>query len=256
MKDDQKGDDQVLASEEKIPTVEERWEKRQKGQQSSAKSLFLMFLGLMGMTVALALVMRFISDRLGLYSQKDDLMSTFTIRKPVLYLYPTEETDVNVIIPEGHEVLTSYPMYENGWEVTATSDGVLTDAEGRRYPYLYWDESTLLPKTLETAYNVSASEVGVFLDDHLIKCGLSETERADFITYWLPKMSEYKHLAISFVYKPIAEITPKPNTHYGIYVLWRGGNFLPFTYEEPSETIPVLNRNGYYALEWGGAQIQ
>lgn len=60
--------------------------------------------------------------------------------KPVIYLYPEEETEVRVELElSGGELTCTYPEYSNGWEVTARPDGTLTDAEGREYNYLYWE---------------------------------------------------------------------------------------------------------------------
>ena len=59
--------------------------------------------------------------------------------KPVIYLYPEEETSVTVRLDYDGELTTTYPAYENGWTVTAAPDGTLTGAAGQTYNYLYWE---------------------------------------------------------------------------------------------------------------------
>ena len=50
--------------------------------------------------------------------------------KPVLYLYPEKETEVNVRLDYDGELTCTYPAYgEEGWTVTAAPDG--THGNGR-----------------------------------------------------------------------------------------------------------------------------
>lgn len=52
--------------------------------------------------------------------------------KPVIYLYPEEETQVSVRLDFDGELTSTYPSYEDGWTVDASPDGTLTDpATGR-----------------------------------------------------------------------------------------------------------------------------
>ena len=60
--------------------------------------------------------------------------------KPVLYLYPEKETEVNVRLDYDGELTCTYPACgERGWTVTAAPDGTLTDKAGQTYNYLYWE---------------------------------------------------------------------------------------------------------------------
>ena len=58
--------------------------------------------------------------------------------KPVIYLYPEEETEVTVKLDCDGGLTCTYPAYEDGWSVTAQPDGTLTDGAGQTYRYLYW----------------------------------------------------------------------------------------------------------------------
>ncbi|WP_257210832.1 hypothetical protein [Actinomyces ruminis] len=64
--------------------------------------------------------------------------------KPVLYLYPPQETTVDVALAYAGELTFTYPAPAAtstgvSWQVTASPDGTLTDAQARSYPYLFWE---------------------------------------------------------------------------------------------------------------------
>ncbi|MBQ2385447.1 MAG: hypothetical protein II292_04480, partial [Clostridia bacterium] len=46
--------------------------------------------------------------------------------KPVIYLYPTEETVVSVKLEYDGELTATYPEYNGEWQVVASPDGTLT----------------------------------------------------------------------------------------------------------------------------------
>ena len=50
--------------------------------------------------------------------------------KPVIYLYPEQETTVSVSLDYAGTLTATYPAYENGWTVTAEPDGTLYDENG------------------------------------------------------------------------------------------------------------------------------
>lgn len=43
--------------------------------------------------------------------------------KPVIYLYPTEETEVTVKLDYAGEFICTYPEYDGEWKVNAFPDG-------------------------------------------------------------------------------------------------------------------------------------
>ena len=53
--------------------------------------------------------------------------------KPVIYLYPEQETMVSVSLDYAGTLTATYPAYENGWRVTAEPDGTLHDENGNEY---------------------------------------------------------------------------------------------------------------------------
>ncbi len=65
----------------------------------------------------------------------DDL----TCAKPVIYLYPESETNVDVKLNFNGELTCTYPLYKDGWSVRAMPDGTLYDVNDKEYNYLYWE---------------------------------------------------------------------------------------------------------------------
>lgn len=59
--------------------------------------------------------------------------------KPVIYLYPEKETDIHAELKLTEaELSTTYPKYNNGWDVTAYPDGsLLNKADGTHHRYLF-----------------------------------------------------------------------------------------------------------------------
>ena len=60
------------------------------------------------------------------------------VAKPVIYLYPEEETEVTVTLDFDGALTSTYPAYEEGWTVLARPDGTLRDPDtGRSYYCLF-----------------------------------------------------------------------------------------------------------------------
>lgn len=47
--------------------------------------------------------------------------------KPVIYLYPEQETDVTVQLDHDGPLTATYPAYADGWSIQAAPDGTLID---------------------------------------------------------------------------------------------------------------------------------
>jgi len=176
--------------------------------------------------------------------------------KPVLYLYPEEETEITVKLELRGELTCTYPAYRDEWRVTASPDGTLTDADGRKYYCLYWEGD------LETSYDftrgfcVKGEDTAAFLEDTLAKIGLSERESNEFILYWLPQMEENPYNLISFqtaAYTDAAElaITPVPDSLLRVFMAWK-----PLTQkaEIEAQEFTEFERIGFTAVEWGGTK--
>ena len=106
--------------------------------------------------------------------------------KPVLYLYPTEETNIKVTFDKPNNLTTTYPKYVNSWNVLAKPNGDLYDKDGKYYYALYWEEKKNHEISFNEGFYVEGKEAINFLEDKLTTIGLNAKERNEFIMYWLP----------------------------------------------------------------------
>ena len=175
--------------------------------------------------------------------------------KPILYLYPKKETKVNVTLRNNNNILTSYPKYKNGWEVTAYPSGELKDAFGKSYYALYWDEKYAYKTDFKEGFYVSDKNAIEFLEERLKLIGLNYKEANEFIMYWLPVLENNKH---SLVYFELTEerqknneliIHPKPDSL--LRVLMHIKKVDQKKTIQPQKIYSFI-RKGFTAVEWGG----
>lgn len=178
--------------------------------------------------------------------------------KPVIYLYPEKETDVSVKLELDGDMTCTYPAYNNGWDVTAYSDGVLIDGSGRSYNYLYWEGETYARYDFSKGFCIKGDDTASFLEEALAKLGLSRREANEFIVYWLPLMQDNPYNIISFqtdAYTDAAKlaVTPSPDTLLRVFMAWQSAD--SYTELEEQELV-TPERNGFTVVEWGGTQVK
>lgn len=177
--------------------------------------------------------------------------------KPVIYLYPEEETRVSVKLTLDGKLTCAYPAYGDGWNVTAMPDGTLADVNGQTYNYLYWEGETDAQWDMTQGFCVKGEETAAFLEEALEKLGLTRREANEFIVYWLPLMQENPYNIISFqtdVYVDAAklEVTPVPDTVIRVFMTWQAA----YAYRDvPEQTLTAPERTGFTVVEWGGTEI-
>src|SRR5699024_9739662 len=110
--------------------------------------------------------------------------------KPVVYLYPEEETQVTVKLEYAGELTCTYPAYNDGWTVTASPDGTLTDGEGQTYSYLYWEGKDNVEYDFSQGACVAGEDTAAFLEEALSQLGLTRREANESIVYWLPQLAK------------------------------------------------------------------
>jgi len=177
--------------------------------------------------------------------------------KPVIYLYPEEETEVSVKLDYSGKFTSTYPEYNGGWKVTAMPDGTLFDENGREYYCLFWEGVSKAEYDFSKGFCVPGDETMEFLEEALPKLGLSPKEANEFIIYWLPRMQGNEYNLISFqtdAYTSSAklEIKPEPDTLIRVFMAWKPLD--EFVEIEPQE-LSAPERKGFAAVEWGGAKI-
>lgn len=188
-----------------------------------------------------------------------DWSETHRRDKPLIYLYPTHETEVSVKLGKPENLTTTYPKYEDGWVVTAKPDGTLSDAAGRTYYGLYWEGKDAEVNISSEGFVVKKQDTIAFLEEKLSILGLTEREANEFIIYWLPKLEENPYNYIRFETKskidaamPL-EITPQPDSIIRIMIDFKG---LEAPIEVTPQDLQTPQREGFTVVEWGGSEIE
>ena len=182
-----------------------------------------------------------------------------TSAKPVIYLYPEQRMMVEAAMDFDGQLTSTYPEYGDGWSVLAAPDGTLTDpATGREYYCLFWEGVTDAEYDFSTGFCVSGQDTADFLEDALARLGLTDREADEFIIYWLPRMEGNAYNLISFqstAYTNSAALTidPAPDTLIRVFMAWKG---LDRPVGIPAQTLTAVERIGFSAVEWGGAEVK
>lgn len=176
--------------------------------------------------------------------------------KPVIYLYPEEETTVSVKVNINGELTCTYPKYgEDGWQnFTACPDGTLISPDGNEYYCLYWEGLAGMTPDFSKGFCVKGEDTAEFLAETLEKIGLTPREANEFIIYWLPILEKNEYNLISFqqeAYTDTAEleITPKPDSLLRVFMAAKP---LDVPVEIEPQEFEGFERNGFTAVEWGG----
>lgn len=179
-------------------------------------------------------------------------------KKPVLYLYPERQTDVQVKLDYKGELTCTYPAYEDGWQVTAHPDGTLIDKrDGQEYSYLYWEGRSNREYDLSKGFVVKGEDTAAFLRQKLSYLGLAPREYNEFIVYWLPQMQENPYNLITFQQEDYIEqaplsITPAPDSMLRVFMVYQP---LEKPVEIPEQALQPFERAGFTVVEWGGCEI-
>lgn len=181
--------------------------------------------------------------------------------KPIIYLYPEEDTNVEVKLGNKENVTVSYPKYIDGWNVLAKPDGTLKDLSTNRELYaLYYENKNLISFDITNeGFVVKGEDTAEFLEEKLSLLGLTEREAEEFIIYWLPQLEANKYNYIRFssneeINKNMPlEITPMPDTVIRVLMTFKG---LEKPIDVKEQMINTPTRNGFTVVEWGGTEIK
>ena len=179
--------------------------------------------------------------------------------KPIIYIYPQEETNLTVKLGYPENITCSYPKYKDGWNIIAKPNGNLIDLEtGRNLYALYWEGLNTENIELDEGFCVKGENSAEFLEQKLSILGLNEREAEEFIVYWLPILENNKYNIIRFAtldeinsYMPL-EISEKPDSLIRILMEFKSSN----TYVNlPEQHLETPSRNGFVVVEWGGINL-
>lgn len=191
------------------------------------------------------------------YEYKDPIGA---IDKPMIYLYPEEETSLTVKLGSPDKLTCSYPKYtESGWQVKAYTDGTIVDeTTGRSLYSLYWEGESTKKQEIADGFVVKGEESAAFLEEKLALLGLNEREAEEFIVYWLPKMEDNKFNYVRFAtmeeineYMPL-EFSVQPDSIIRVLMQYKP---LDKYIEVPEQQLTTPARTGFVAVEWGGTEL-
>lgn len=175
--------------------------------------------------------------------------------KPVVYLYPTQATNVNVKV--GADVKISEPLYNpnSGWNAFARPNGQL-NVEGKPYESLFWEGPGYGEYPAITSGTVVARDQALAtIKAQLAAQGLNAKESADFIDYWHDKLPNKPYIRLTWLntaqldqLAPL-KITPKPQTSIRVFLDMAG---LDRQINLPAQKFTAPKRDGFTVVEWGG----
>lgn len=189
-----------------------------------------------------------------------DANEMIMVDKPIIYCYPTEKIDITIKLKVNGDLTFTYPEYKDSWKFTADPSGKI-EMNGASYNYLFWESSYKMPASNEKNTNgfcVAKEDVLLFLEEKLTEVGFTSIEKADFITFWGPKLIRNNYSVIRFMENDACnefaelDITPKPTHLNRLYMVWSASsNFVELTPQE----LTLMNREGFSVLEWGGQEL-
>lgn len=189
-----------------------------------------------------------------------DWSQTVLVRKPVIYLYPTQPTQVSVSLDfTKGPVVVEYPKRENGsWSVNAQPDGKLLFGD-KEYPYLFWEAKPTTPYQFDQTqgFCLGKEEFVPFFESKLKFLGLNDKEIADFITYWYPLMANNPYTHVNFLGQEYLDsaklvVSPAPESTIRVFVVFKS---TPQKLDLKPQELVKTPRNGFTLVEWGGSNL-
>ena len=181
------------------------------------------------------------------------------VAKPVIYLYPEFEMNVNVMLGEENELTCVYPFYDNGWDVFAKPNGDLVDLHTGRSQYCLYYEAIGQYEATNDGFVIKGKDSAAFLEEKLAVLGLSEREANEFIIYWLPRLeaNEYNYIRFATMEEINSNmslhITPAPDSIIRVVMLFKG---LDEPINVAEQILETPERKGFTVVEWGGTELK
>ena len=178
--------------------------------------------------------------------------------KPIIYLYPESDMNIDISFKDPSKLTTSYPRYINGWSVLAHPDGNITYNNKNYYALYYEANNSIEFSKQEEGFVVAKNDLIPFLEEKLSILGLNEREANEFIVYWLPILEENEYNYIRFATTSEVEnnipleINPTPETLIRVLMTYKKADKNTKVKEQVLER---KTRTGYTVVEWGGTKI-
>ena len=121
------------------------------------------------------------------------------VKKPIIYFYPEEEMDLEVTYVQEERLLTTYPKYEDGWNIHLKEDGTFTvPGSDREYYALFFDEKPNYVCDFDEGFYVTKENATTFLEEKMDFIGYTNREVDEFIMFWLPVLENNEKSLVYF----------------------------------------------------------
>lgn len=187
-----------------------------------------------------------------------DSWTVFTpVCKPAIYLYPEKDTTLSVgVVPHG-KLTKTIPDYGDGWNILAQKNGQILSS-GNTYPYLYYEADLVDGYKPTTGWVISKDDIESKLSGILKSVGLNPNETRDFLSYWVPRLSEKPYYFAGLVTgseideKERLTISQEPDSSLRVRFIFEGLD-APISVVAPSTSS--FTRQGFVLVDWGGSLI-
>ena len=173
------------------------------------------------------------------------------VRKPNIYIYPQIKSivTVNLDFPQGGTVIESIPTYTGGWRVEVTPSGRIDN----QYDYLFYECRVPDAYQYEAGWIVCIDSLELFFRSNLEQAGFINTEIEDFVSYWIPRLTDHSDYIIYPQFSKDIEKVIKLNIHkipdniLRLFYVIKGHQDSVINLTEP--VIPEFDRSGFVVTE-------
>lgn len=184
---------------------------------------------------------------------KHDTNRTSIDYKPNIYIYSQKgiSLKVNIVFPKGGKILTSMPLYENGWNIIVDPTGKIN----RIHKFLFYESEHPDYWQYKSGWIVEKDSLKGFFQNNMAEYGFNNKEIKDFTDYWIPKFDKNKYYVIYPQEKNLIDAlvmvnySVKPDGILRLYYAIKGTDVKPLIDNHIIKN--KFSRNGFYTTEWG-----
>ncbi len=182
---------------------------------------------------------------------KQNIHEPQPVKKPAVYLYPLETSNIQVKVEVKGKLTLTEPLYDNGWNVNVSPDGLIDN----KYDYLFYEADLNKIELPDEGWIVEFKKLENWFDEYLPQLGLNSKETEQFKEYWLKDLKKANYYEIKLLDNKFLEenmkliISPEPQTLIRLNFYFKPV-FEKRELKEPS--ITKSERNGFTVVEWGG----
>jgi hypothetical protein len=173
--------------------------------------------------------------------------------KPNIYIHPVKNIsiDVNISFPHSGAIVTSIPLYDQGWHINVDTTGKINHA----YDYLFYESDQPDGWQYQTGWAIAADSLNDFFSQNMAEYGFSSREIGDFVEYWIPRLKIAKYYLIYPQEKEIidrlikVDFSLKPDHYLRLFYRVMGSDVMVNIKSHTRKS--TFTREGFYVTEWG-----